>query len=108
MARGKASQKRKRQRKHQKRLQILRRYKALKGCAKCGEKDWQLLEFHAPMGHTGGKETTISRLVGHHQGWVRIKAEALKCIVLCHKHHIEIHQRWTGNAAQPLPYRGGE
>jgi len=68
-----------------KRIAILERYKQMKGCAHCGNKDFRCLIFHAPDGH---EDVCIGELV---DSWKRLKAELKHCIVLCANCHKIVH-----------------
>ncbi len=69
-----------------------RNYKQQKGCAVCGELDVDKLELHSRYGHKGGRGNHVSRLIGRGVSWKRIIQEIRGCDVLCHTHHIELHQ----------------
>ena len=65
----------------------INKYKENKGCAKCGEKRFYLLDFH----HTDQdqKEFTISNHT--RKTFEKILPEIEKCVVLCANCHREYH-----------------
>ena len=71
---------------YQKRRAVINRYKQIKSCAICGNKDFRCLEFHAPDGHLG---RAVSVLVIH--SWAKAKAEITRCIVVCANCHKILH-----------------
>jgi hypothetical protein len=67
----------------------LRDMKVERGCAKCGERDPAVLDFHHRDGT--GKEAKAGRLVHDDYGWERILHEVEKCDVLCANDHRRVH-----------------
>jgi len=64
------------------------RYRALRGCSKCGyNKCTRALEYH----HLGSKDGNVSRMISQGCGVKRIKEEIRKCVVLCANCHRELH-----------------
>ena len=61
----------------------------MKGCALCGFKNPDALEFHHA---NGDKKFTIGGQV-HNKGWETIKQEVFKCTVLCSNCHNILHAK---------------
>lgn len=71
------------------RYKYVNAYKAEQGCQRCGIKDPRLLAFHHL--DPSEKDGAISRLIGTRRSLKVIKAEMLKCQVVCHNCHTLIH-----------------
>jgi len=56
---------------------IINRYKRMKGCLDCGNKNPIVLEFD----HLDAKDRNISTMIG--MSWAKIKLEISKCVVRC-------------------------
>jgi hypothetical protein len=77
-----------RKNKHRK---LIKRYKLLIGCSRCGYKNYdKALEFH----HLGEVEKvdSVSAMLRENVSTKRLKAEIRKCIVVCANCHREIHR----------------
>jgi hypothetical protein len=61
-------------------------------CSQCGESDPIVLEFH----HVGGKDTEVSRLISNGASVDVIKAEVIRCVVLCASCHRRITAKEQG------------
>jgi hypothetical protein len=68
---------------------ILDNYKTEKGCIKCGNKDYRVLDFH----HTSKKDFTIGTARYNHFGIERVEKEIKKCVVVCANCHRIIHYK---------------
>ena len=64
------------------------KYKAGLKCSKCGESHPAVIDFHH---HFWGKENNISKMVADGYSIIRIKAELMKCKVLCSNCHRKMH-----------------
>jgi hypothetical protein len=81
--------------KHRKKFyELIRRYKLLVGCVRCGYRKYhKALEFHHTDAKT--KETVISGM--KHATIKRLKTEIRKCIVVCANCHRELHGEMLGH-----------
>lgn len=68
---------------------LANRYKAYKGCNKCGIKNPIILDFH----HIKEKSFNVATGIAHDYKRERIKNEIRKCIVLCANCHRIIHSK---------------
>lgn len=62
-------------------------YKKEKGCSRCEEDRFYVLEFH----HQGDKESNVADLVSDGVSIKKLLLEIEKCIVVCANCHKEIH-----------------
>ena len=69
------------------RKEFIHRYKSFCGCAKCGIKDWWVLDLHHKNPNL--KEFDFSE--GKFRNLYKLKEEIRKCIVLCKNHHYDFH-----------------
>ena len=71
--------------------EILKRYKLMKGCSKCGYKDHPAaLQFNHIDPSTKVHHDGLSRLVKSVVKWQRIKDEVAKCEILCANCHAKL------------------
>ncbi len=75
----------------------LKQYKRNSKCCKCGYSKethpnftYKALEFHHPQGN---KEFNIANTQAIGVGFERLKKEIDKCVVLCSRCHVEIHNK---------------
>jgi len=67
--------------------QALKDYKLAKGCARCGyNRCARALAYHHK--EKGGKEYNMSQFA---RSWKIAEQELMKCIILCHNCHMELH-----------------
>ena len=65
---------------------IINKYKSIKGCVSCLEKDPCCLDLH----HLKDKHFSVSRGIKK-SSWLKIKQEVKKCIVICANCHRKYH-----------------
>lgn len=63
---------------------VLNRYKRMKGCADCGERDVIVLQFD----HRPAEERLFAIGSSYCRRWDVLKAEVLKCDVVCANCHV--------------------
>lgn len=88
---------------HQMTVRWVDSYKAMRGCAKCGNKDHAVLEFHHR--NRTEKSMAVSAMVTRGFPLVMIRKEIAKCDVMCANCHRRAHydERVAAAKFKPLP-----